>query len=273
MISLGLVFWLLLVVAGIGLFWKLRRPIEWANHYEGRGGTTVGSTGASAVKSLFNLRPEWVGERDSQSQINHDGVEAIKLQVRFWQRSKPNREQKTAFRRDDNLRRIRPIRKLQVLKADASDGFYQCNWRACLTGIENCAAKLQGWWRVQIGVLVFDPKPFYVQVWLVRQHQRITSSVSGDFSGLRFDDIRRGLSPNGTERLEGYATSPHGRDDNRPVRPGWWPEPFVPILRLAIGVCGLWWGSRRIVRRGGRNDKLGTAILFIGLAALFLGPW
>lgn len=99
--------------------------------------------------------------------------------------------------------------------------------------------------------------------------RRLGASVgrfSGELGGADFGLDR-------FQRSERNSPSDASRDQQRPVRPIWWPEPFVPIVRLLIGSWCLWWGPNRIMRGGNRNDRLGTAALFIGLGALFLGPW
>ena len=59
-----------------------------------------------------------------------------------------------------------------------------------------------------------------------------------------------------------------------PIRPYWWPEPFVPIMRLLLGASCLVGGISMLERVEGRNGTCGGGVLlFLGIMFLFLGPW
>src|SRR6266496_1894642 len=91
-------------------------------------------------------------------------------------------------------------------------------------------------------------------------------------SSLGFKQVRFRLLTNRAQRPQGNDASPDRGHDDRPIRPDWWPEPLVPILHLAVGALGFWYGDRRFMRGWRRNDQIGTLALAIRLAALFVGP-
>jgi len=92
---------------------------------------------------------------------------------------------------------------------------------------------------------------------------------------------RLGLPANFFQVAEGGIGGYGSDDDERPIRPDWWPEPLVPIVRLCAGGFFLLWGRRLIHRNSDRTDGIGwarhiliVAVLFLGLALLLIpGGW
>jgi hypothetical protein len=47
---------------------------------------------------------------------------------------------------------------------------------------------------------------------------------------------------------------------------------IVVFIRFPVGIFGLWYGTRRFMQWGCRNEKIGSFWLAIGFLALLL-PW
>jgi hypothetical protein len=111
-------------------------------------------------------------------------------------------------------------------------------------------------------------------------HGIIASRPAG---GVRaFDSSRSGflrlvnLAAYRFERPQGDTSGPDGAPYETEVGQGrrsrQLVDPLVELVRFPIGVFGLWWGTRRYLRPGRRNERLGIVGLVIGFACLLL-PW
>lgn len=121
---------------------------------------------------------------------------------------------------------------------------------------------------------VFNADPRALRV--LRVSQRIVRNPGADFRRVSGLGCLVNLAPDGLERSKRDTPGPYRTSYERDIRQHARPErvvdPFVALARFALGIGGLWWGTRRYLRPGLVNERLGAIGLAIGFLALLL-PW
>lgn len=280
-VSLGLVFGLALLVFAF-VWLNSLRAVKWEKFTTGiRTQSTSATEITSAWRDLSRILPwpKHVTEMNDSSNIDDGSISTVVLPLFVRERIDFGAEWILTSRRHERFNCCADGPSIGI--GHVGD-FYQverCRGRAVVNHVEvndkpdqirgSSTTGIWNWCCTSLsGTPIGGIKPR-----LIEEPQRTVGSDGALLRGIRGAASSFSLHRESTQRPVSKATGPRGDENHSDVGQRFWAQPLVPVIRLLVGGVGLWCGDRWLMRGGRRNRQRGTLALFLGLAALFLGPW